>query len=511
MSITCEFVKMESNPSISEKLKCGDIYIRTTGVFSLTCGFCEWLEFFTLDSYSDHFNCHMQKEKHHTNIKLEHPTSSQDISLGNLVCDVEAGSSQEEDPLRNGASQPINKPLPQGVKDEHIISDSESDNKLVKLSPPARDLCEELGKEPYSCEYCSAKTKRKKQLLAHLWKVHSIGVSCRYCHKQLSTEFSRKEHEKIHTGHPSFVNRPPCTCCEPNCTNHKHVCDICNAGLTSKIGLKKHKWRVHLVGVSCRLCNKQFASEQTRDAHERNHTDTSGSKPIRNIQIRPCYCRKPKCPKHKRRAPPIRKRFKCKHCDEEFVYSIEFRKHSWTTHNIGTKCRFCDRQFYDRGNLNVHERTHTGELPFQCTYCSRAFNTSTTLKIHIMAHHEDNRPLLCTLCGKRFINNQKLNLHTKECHTTDIIYTCTLCDATFDTRQRLYRHRRSIHNNHKNMVLTCDICKRQFNTRKYLVQHMNIHTGQKLYKCRYCDLSFAQAAGKRGHERSKHEDIAISA
>lgn len=401
MSITCEFVKLEL---IDDKLKCGDIYIRTNGVFSLTCGFCELLEFFTLDSYSDHFNCHMKKEKERTgDIRLDQPTS-RDTSLGNILRDDKTFAYQE-DPFLNDdfipVSQLSDKPL--DIKDENIISDSEGGNNPVKHSPAARDP-EVFYKEPYACEHC----------------------------------------------------------------------------------------------------DKRFASEKTRDGHEKNHI--GGPKPITKLLIRPCRCKEPKCPKHRRRAPRKKQQVKCKHCHEEFLHLVDLRKHCWRAHNIGTKCRFCDRQFYDRGNLNVHERTHTGELPYQCKYCSRAFNTSTTLKNHIMVH-EDNRPLLCTLCGKRFVNNQKLNRHTKEYHTVDFIFSCTLCDETFETRQSFERHRRSIHNNHKNIVLTCDICTRQFNTRKYLVQHMKIHTGEKLYKCRYCELTFAQAAGKRGHERSKHEDI----
>jgi hypothetical protein len=32
------------------------------------------------------------------------------------------------------------------------------------------------------------------------------------------------------------------------------------------------------------------------------------------------------------------------------------------------KCSFCDYRTNQRGNMRVHERTHTGEKPFACPY-----------------------------------------------------------------------------------------------------------------------------------------------
>ena len=50
--------------------------------------------------------------------------------------------------------------------------------------------------------------------------------------------------------------------------------------------------------------------------------------------------------------------------------------------NLGCCAGQCDKAFNEVGNLNKHERTHTGERPFACSKCVKVFNQSGHLKIH---------------------------------------------------------------------------------------------------------------------------------
>lgn len=69
-----------------------------------------------------------------------------------------------------------------------------------------------------------------------------------------------------------------------------------------------------------------------------------------------------------------------------------------------------------RTTLTAARPLRTGERPFHCTLCEKAFNQKSALQVH-MKKHTGERPYRCDYCVMGFTQKSNMKLHMKRAHS----------------------------------------------------------------------------------------------
>uniref|UniRef100_A0A182VUM6 C2H2-type domain-containing protein n=1 Tax=Anopheles minimus TaxID=112268 RepID=A0A182VUM6_9DIPT len=167
----------------------------------------------------------------------------------------------------------------------------------------------------------------------------------------------------------------------------KYPCKQCEETFNNWIKLKMHVELEHSETppcFPCPQCDKTFIIRSRMKAHLKTHS--------------------------------ARKDHTCDVCGSAFVNKGLLKRHRRSLHSTDLlfECKLCSKKFAVVEKLKIHQRVHTGERPFECSFCPRTFLHFSDRKRHEMAIHTGERPYKCKLCSASYIRNRELNLHMQK-------------------------------------------------------------------------------------------------
>ncbi|XP_071055888.1 gastrula zinc finger protein XlCGF26.1-like [Onthophagus taurus] len=333
-------------------------------------------------------------------------------------------------------------------------------------------------------------------------------------------------------------------------TNYYH-CRSCLKIFTDLKVLQNHISSDHPTVLQCKFCNQEFSEHLDFVLHLSicNKTNNEESKLLDQNELKQSepekqkIIKKPKRPKkstvyshmchicgrcfanpHSLKTHCIIhtgvKNWVCELCGKRYTTLYSLNCHMCTHEEVKLKhqCTYCPRTFHGKVELENHLRIHTGERPFKCPICSKAFRLKSTMKTHYERHACENdkgiRRYTCSNCNKSFISDISLQRHVEsKCHRNDqkeskdhdkesgeeTTFPCHICKKEFRSERNLKSH---LLRHTANRPFVCTVCYRNFREEATLEAHLRFHARPKPFQCEICDKRFVDRSALRCHNRT---------
>ncbi|XP_069096809.1 zinc finger and BTB domain-containing protein 40 isoform X2 [Pleurodeles waltl] len=260
-------------------------------------------------------------------------------------------------------------------------------------------------------------------------------------------------------------------------------------------------------------------SEYQLEALDKRETSNPEPSELENVET---VCIKDRCVSVKQEGKRVaisssKKSYICKYCNKIFHFRCRLEVHVKRCRMALEKpvqCQECNEVKASKKELEKHrqeahcypntDRTARGRkkrLMVTCDICGKEFAHPSGMQYHKRTEHFDEKPFSCSDCGAKFAANSTLKNHQR-LHTGERPYMCKHCQMTFTQAAALAYHTKKKHSEGK--MYACQYCDAVFAQSIELTRHVRTHTGDKPYVCRECGKGFSQANGLSVHLRTFH-------